>query len=142
MAQSGFTPIQLYFSATASNVPLAGNLAAGELAINTNDGRLFYKDSSGVVRTIASTSTVTNAVLTTGNQTIGGIKTFSSTIVGSINGNAATATSATNITNAGGWNVTPSGTNLYFNYNGTNVGVLDSSGNLTTIGNITAFGTV
>lgn len=36
--------------------------------------------------------TVTNGVYTTGNQTIAGIKTFSSTIVGSINGNAATVT--------------------------------------------------
>ena len=68
-----------------------------------------------------------------------------------ISGNAATATTATNatnatnatrITNSGGWNVTPSGTNLFFNYNGTNVGVLDSSGNLTVIGNVTAFGTI
>jgi hypothetical protein len=65
-----------------------------------------------------------------------------------ISGAAATATSATNatnatrITNSGGWNVTPSGTNLYFNYNGTNVGVLDSSGNLTVIGNVTAYGTI
>jgi hypothetical protein len=46
------------------------------------------------------------------------------------------------ITNAGGWNVTPSGTTLFFNYNGTNVAKLDSSGNLTVKANITAFGTV
>jgi hypothetical protein len=50
--------------------------------------------------------------------------------------------SSGSIANTGGWNVTPSGTNLYFNYNGTNVAVLTSSGNLTTIGNITAYGTV
>jgi hypothetical protein len=36
-------------------------------------------------------ATVTNGVYTTGDQTIGGTKTFSSTISGSINGNAATA---------------------------------------------------
>jgi hypothetical protein len=34
-------------------------------------------------------------VRTTGNQTIGGIKTFSSTIVGSVSGNAATVTAVT-----------------------------------------------
>jgi hypothetical protein len=56
--------------------------------------------------------------------------------------NATNATNATRITNSGGWNVTPSGTTLYFNYNGTNVGALDSSGNLTVIGNITAYGSV
>jgi hypothetical protein len=54
MAQTGFTPISNYYSATAAAVPTAGNLVAGELAINTADGKLFYKDSSGVVQTIAS----------------------------------------------------------------------------------------
>jgi hypothetical protein len=54
MAQTGFTPISIYYSATATNVPTAGNLVAGELAINTADGKLYYKDSSGVVQTIAS----------------------------------------------------------------------------------------
>jgi len=54
MAQTNFTPISLYYSTTASAAPTAGNLVAGELAINTNDGKLFYKDSSGVVQTIAS----------------------------------------------------------------------------------------
>ena len=57
MAATGFTPVSLYYSATASNVPLAANLVAGELALNTNDGRLFYKDSSGVVQTMASKGT-------------------------------------------------------------------------------------
>ena len=54
MAQTNFTPISLYYSATASSVPVNTNLTAGELAINTNDGKLFYKDSSGVVQTLAS----------------------------------------------------------------------------------------
>ena len=54
MAQTGYTPISIYYSATATNTPTAGNLVAGELAINTADGKLFYKDSSGVVQTIAS----------------------------------------------------------------------------------------
>jgi Chaperone of endosialidase len=54
MAATNYTPISLYYSATATNVPLAANLVAGELAINTNDGKLFYKDSSGVVQVMAS----------------------------------------------------------------------------------------
>jgi hypothetical protein len=44
----------LYYSATATNTPTAGNLVAGELALNTADGKLFYKDSSGNVQVIAS----------------------------------------------------------------------------------------
>ena len=54
MAQTGYTPISIYYSATATNTPTAGNLVAGELAINTADGILYYKDSSGVVQSIAS----------------------------------------------------------------------------------------
>jgi hypothetical protein len=52
MAQTGFTPIQLYFSSTATNVPLAANLANGELAINITDGKLFYKDNASDVQVI------------------------------------------------------------------------------------------
>jgi hypothetical protein len=53
MSQAGYTPISNYSSSTASAVPLAANLVQGELAINTADGKLFYKDSAGVVQTIA-----------------------------------------------------------------------------------------
>ena len=52
MAQIGFTPIQLYFSSTTTNVPLAANLASGELAINITDGKLFYKDNANAVQVI------------------------------------------------------------------------------------------
>jgi hypothetical protein len=63
MAQTGYTPISIYYSATSTNVPTAGNLVPGELAINTADGKLFYKDSSGVVQTIASKSPAAGTVL-------------------------------------------------------------------------------
>ena len=57
MAQSGFTPISIYYSTTASAVPTAANLVPGELAINTADGKLYYEDSSGVVQVLATKST-------------------------------------------------------------------------------------
>lgn len=75
MSQSGYTPISLYYSATASNVPTAGNLVAGELAINTADGRLFYKDSSGVVQTLATKDTTAGtftSISDSGNLTFTG----------------------------------------------------------------------
>jgi len=53
MAATNFTPISLYYSTTAAAVPLAANLVAGELAINTNDGKLYYKSSAGVVTLLA-----------------------------------------------------------------------------------------
>lgn len=58
MAASGFTPISLYYSTTASAVPVNTNLANGELAINIADMKLYAKNSSGVVTLLASSSTV------------------------------------------------------------------------------------
>ena len=59
MAQSGFTPISLYYSTTASAAPTAGNLVNGELAINIRDGKLYYKDNTGAVQLLASKSAAT-----------------------------------------------------------------------------------
>jgi len=91
MAQTNYTPISLYYSATASATPTAGNLVAGELALNTNDGKLFYKDSSGVVQTLASkagnvnvssfsagSTGLTPNTATTGAVTLGGTLNVSS----------------------------------------------------------------
>ena len=54
MAASGYTPIQLYRSATASAAPLAVNLSSGELALNYNsaDMTLYAKNSGGTVKRI------------------------------------------------------------------------------------------
>ena len=57
MAAIGYTPIQLYYSSTTTNTPLAANLLSGELAINTADGKLFYKDSGGVVQVLSTKAT-------------------------------------------------------------------------------------
>ena len=58
MSATGYTPISIYYSATATNTPLAANLANGELAINITDGKLFYKDNTGTVQVIAAKSSV------------------------------------------------------------------------------------
>jgi len=54
MAQAGYTPISLYHSTTAAAVPVAGNLIPGELALNINDGKLYFENSSGVVTLLAT----------------------------------------------------------------------------------------
>ena len=56
MAQTGYTPVQLYRSSTAAATPSAGNLADGELALNTTDEKLYFKNSTGVVKMLASTA--------------------------------------------------------------------------------------
>jgi hypothetical protein len=58
MSATNFTPIQLYRSTTALAVPLAANLAAGELALNIVDGKLYYNDS-GTVKLLASNASTT-----------------------------------------------------------------------------------
>ena len=56
MAATGYTPISLYYSTTASSVPTNSNLVNGELAINITDGKLYYKDNTGTVKLLASNS--------------------------------------------------------------------------------------
>jgi hypothetical protein len=100
MSQTGYTPIQLYYSTTAATAPTAGNLASGELAINITDGKLFYKDNAGVVQTLATKatalSTVTNNgvvyVNSSGQATTGSALTF----------DGATLTNGGNIAALGG----------------------------------------
>jgi hypothetical protein len=56
MAQTGFTPIQIYSSSTAAAAPLVANLTnstlGSELAINITDGKLFYKDNANAIQVI------------------------------------------------------------------------------------------
>lgn len=65
MAQTGYTPLQIYSSSTASAAPSASNLVnstlGSELAINITDGKLFYKDNGGSVQVIAWKVTPTSA---------------------------------------------------------------------------------
>lgn len=66
MAQTGYTPILIYASGTASNVPspadLTSSAAGAELALNYADGKLYYKNSSGVVQLLASNATASNSI--------------------------------------------------------------------------------
>ena len=54
MAATNYTPIQLYNSSTPTATPSAGNLADGELAINTTDERLYFKNAGGTVKLLAA----------------------------------------------------------------------------------------
>jgi hypothetical protein len=56
MAQANYTPISLYYSTTAAATPTAGNLVAGELALNTTDEKLYFKNAAGTVKLLASSS--------------------------------------------------------------------------------------
>ena len=149
MAATGFTPIQLYRTSTPSSTPTAGNLADGELAINTADGKLFYKDSGGVVQTIANknnTGTVTSVGMTvpsflsvsgspvTSSGTLA--VTYSGTALPAANGGTGVANNAANtITFSGNFGLTLTLTNT------TSV-TLPTSGTVATKGNAIAFSIV
>jgi len=53
MAQTGYTPIQLYHSTTPGAIPLAADLSPGELAINIADGKVFYENALGSVEELS-----------------------------------------------------------------------------------------
>ena len=95
----------------------------------------------GNLAVIGTSSFTGSAIMSTLTATA-----ISSTFYGAGTGLTGTAASLTagvaqSIANAGGWNITPNGNKLYFNYNGTNVASLDSSGNFITLGNNVAGGT-
>lgn len=106
MAQAGYTPIQLYYSTTATNTPTAGNLANGELAINIPDGKLFYKDGATVkllASNASSTGTVSTVSVTSANGFAGTVTnatttpaiTLTTTITGVLKGNGTAISAAT-----------------------------------------------
>jgi hypothetical protein len=52
------TTIQLRHSSSPGSVPTALSLSAGELVVNTADGKLYFKDSGGTVQTLAQINQV------------------------------------------------------------------------------------
>lgn len=74
--------------------------------------------------------------------TISGNTPITSANIGSQSVSAATnATNASNLVSTN-WTVYESSNVLYFKYGGVNKAKLDSSGNLTVVGNVTAYGSV
>jgi len=136
-----------------STISAAGNVTGTNLR-TSGQVTAVGNVTGGNIRTAGAITATGN--ITGGNVTAGLLSgTFISTtgnvsatgnIAGSYflgNGSQLTGISgnALAIVNPGGWSVIPSGTKLYFSYNGVNKGSLDSSGNFIVTGNVTAFGT-
>jgi len=115
MAQTNFTPISLYYSTTAAATPSAGNLVAGELALNTADEKLYFKNSSGVVKLLASNA-VTAPVTTISFGSTGLTPATATSGAVSVAGTLAVANGGTGITSFGTgvatWLGTPTSANL------------------------------
>jgi hypothetical protein len=115
MAQAGYTPISLYYSTTASAAPDASNLVAGELALNTLDEKLYFKNSAGTVKLLASSASTTNVQtisfgstgLTPSTATSGAVTVAGTLAVG--NGGTGITSFGTGVAGALGQNVSGSG---------------------------------
>jgi len=86
----------------------AGTTAATALNVTTDTTGAMKLQTSGV-----------DAISISSSQVV----TFANPVAVNTTGSAGS------IANTGGWAITPSGTKLYFSYNGTNVASMDSSGN-------------
>jgi hypothetical protein len=130
--------IQIKRSSTAASVPTAGQLAVGELAVNLADKKLFTKDASNAVVELGGAG-----VALTGDQTIAGVKTFSSSPVVP---DATTATQALAFGQVSTANAAPVKTALnasgdapiyacraWVNFNGTGTVAINASGNVSSI---------
>lgn len=134
MAQSGFTPISLYYSTTASAVPTAGNLVPGELAININDGKLYFENSSGVVTLLAQSSASSPVTsisfgttgLTPSTATTGAVTVAGTLVVGN-GGTGLTSLTTGRIPYGAGTAAFGNSANLFFDSANTRLGVGTSS---------------
>jgi hypothetical protein len=159
MAATGFTPISLYYSTTASAVPTSGNLANGELGLNIADMKLYAKNSSGTVTLLASSSGATGTVSsvsvasangfsgTVANSTTTPAITLSTSISGIIYGTGGSLTAVTigsGISFASGTlSATGSGgTVTSVAVSGGTTGLTTSGGPITGSGTITLAGTL
>jgi hypothetical protein len=141
------TVLPITSGGTGTNLTTFCNLQSNVVGVlpNANTTAAASNGSSTIVARDSSGNFGANTI--TANLTgLASNATFAVTAANATNAtNAASATNATNatrITNPGGWGITPSGTTLFFSYNGTNVATLDSSGNLIVIGDVTAFGSI
>ena len=134
MAQAGFTPISLYYSTTASAVPTAGNLVPGELAININDGKLYFENSSGVVTLLAQSSASSPVTsisfgttgLTPSTATTGAVTVAGTLVVGN-GGTGLTSLTTGRIPYGAGTAAFGNSANLFFDSANTRLGVGTSS---------------
>ena len=136
MSAPGYTSLKLYRSSTPGAQPTAANLADGELAINTTDEKLFFKNTGGTVVSIStavSGGTVTSVAASGGTTgltfsgspiTTSGTLTLSGTL-GVANGGTGATTLTANYILKGNGTSALSASQIFDN--GTTVGINQAS---------------
>jgi hypothetical protein len=129
-------------SGTAGNFSVNGNLLAVNVTGATNVTANSYLLGNNA--TITNTMTAANVTATSLYATTSNATTFNGTTANVATVNAttvnATTANATTVT-IGGFNITANGSALQFKYGSTVVMSMDTTGNLTSATNITAYGT-
>ena len=141
LGMTNVTTTNFTASGTAS---LSGTATATTQSASDNSTKVAttaYVDSAVTTATgslgTMSTQNASSVNITGGSIT--GLTTLS-TSSGTISATTLTATTTLGI--GAGWTAVQSGTDLIFKYSGVNKMKIDSSGNLTVTGNVTAYGTV
>ena len=136
-------------ASTAANALLNFGLTATAAEINVLDGITASTAELNILDGVTASTAELNILdgLTATTTELNYVDGVTSAIQTQLDSKAPSTapTLAGTITLTGGaqsWTVTPSGVNLTFAYNGVNRMRLDSSGNLTVTGNITAYGTI
>ena len=130
-------------AAATSTQQFEVNDSAASKSVTGAQIKSFVKD--GLVASDITDLTATAAELNFVDGVTSAIQTQLNAKAPSASPTLTSPTLASAITITGGtqsWTVTASGTNLTFAYNGTNRMRIDSSGNLTVVGNVTAYGTL
>jgi len=129
---------------TASTAQFAGLVTAPTPVANTANNQIattaFVSSTLGTLGTMARQNAISVAIAggTIGNAII----TLASVANSSINASTITNSTIDQIVMPGGWTITPVGSTLYFSFGNVNVAKLDSSGNFTAAGDVTAFGSI
>lgn len=134
--------VTFYNSTLNGNTTAAGAgvvIPAGKILPIFTDGTDFY--SAGAVGVSTNTPSTLVQRDSNGNFSSNNISavSFTGNLSGNVSGNTSGSSSSLATTN---WTVSEESNAIYFKYNGVNKMKLDSSGNITAVGNVTAYGTI
>ena len=136
-------------TSTAAELNILDGVTATTAELNILDGVTATATELNILDGVTSTTAELNILdgVTATTAELNYVDGVTSNVQTQLNTKAPSSapTLASPLTVTGGtqsWTVTASGVNLTFAYNGVNVLRVDSSGNLTSLGNVTAYGTI
>jgi hypothetical protein len=131
--------------ALKNNPSFTGNITIGGITSTgvTGTGKLVFDTNPSLASASLSNTAFTGTVtgLTATMVGLGNVTNESKATMFSSPTFSGTVTAPTVLMATGGFSITQSGTKLLFRYNGVNIASMDSSGNIISSANITAYGT-